>query len=278
MPELPEVESIRRSLEPFIIGQTVLSVLLRRRDIVSSPHTARKADLLAGATITRIDRRGKRLAIIATSPSTGHPIALGVQLGMSGQLLRFAPRERTTDSTHVHALWRMSDQSRLLFRDPRRFGGLRVFTTLDLLTDNWGSLGPDALTMTDQDFNTALGHSSRAIKAALLDQSVIAGVGNIYADESLFRAKLAPQRPVAALSPQERATLASAIVAVLQEAVLAGGSTLRDYANANGESGRFQFAHNVYGRGGDPCPTCQRALRSAQLAQRTTVWCEHCQE
>jgi formamidopyrimidine-DNA glycosylase len=290
MPELPEVECLRRSLEPHLIGRTISSATLRRRDICevfteSRPRRATPADLLQGLTISELHRRGKQLAIL----SQEGPLIV-VHLGMTGQLL-FSPsppggapgwgrRSRATpDHTHVHATWILSKGAgQLLFRDPRRFGGLWTFPSLDALTTSrWSTLGPDALTISSTHLAEALKGSRRHIKAALLDQSVLAGVGNIYADESLFIAGINPRRLASALKPTQIDALASAIREVLSRSISTGGSTLRDYRDANGQAGSSQLTHAVYGRSGQACLRCSTRLRHAQVAQRTTVWCPNCQ-
>lgn len=207
-----------------------------------------------------------------------------VHLGMTGQLLLLATNQQPTQTDHIHARWSLADKrgrdsGSLLFRDPRRFGGLFTFRSLDALRLAWSSLGPDALEPLPHD-HPALGRlwrSRRAIKAALLDQSCLAGVGNIYADESLFRAGISPRRRAGALRPGERAALLDAVRAILHDSIRAGGSTLHDYRNALGEAGDFQSRHLVYGRGGQPCFRCERPLSTESLGQRTTCWCPNCQ-
>jgi formamidopyrimidine-DNA glycosylase len=196
---------------------------------------------------------------------------------MTGQLFVRGAGESVPEASHIHVRWRMEDGSRLIFRDPRRFGGVRVFRDVQALEEHWEALGPDALTITPGALAEALGDSDRAVKAALLDQAAIAGVGNIYADESLFEAGIAPGRLARRVGDAEVVRLAAAIRGVLGRAVEARGTTLRDYVDANGEPGGFRVSHKVYGRSGLACVTCGRRLKSGSLAQRTTVWCPHCQ-
>ena len=297
MPELPEVESIRLSLLPRLVGRRVVGAVLHRRDVLVAPgdpyggfarqrgagrgkvrpNRVSKAELLEGAVVTRIERRGKQLAIIAESATLGREIALGVQFGMSGQLFHRAAGQRVADASHIHAEWRLKDGGRLVFRDPRRFGGLRSFPSLEALQEHWAALGADALHIGGEELAAALKGSGRAIKAALLDQSVAAGVGNIYADEALFAAQIAPARRAADLTRAECVRLAETIREVLANAIEAGGSTLRDYVDADGNPGSFQLAHKVYGRAGEACVACGAELSSTVLAQRMTVWCSRCQ-
>lgn len=286
MPELPEVEHLRRTLEPRLLGRRVVGATLHRRDVAAGPADppggfARQrarvrptrlsaAQLLANAAIERIDRRGKLLVIIA-----GDSRAVGVHLGMSGQLL-WAPAGGRLPTNHVHSTWRLDDRSRLIFRDPRRFGGLWLAESRDELPP-WRGLGPDALTLPPEDLGGLLARARRPIKAALLDQGLLAGVGNIYADEALHRAGIHPAEVACEISAARARKLGKALRELLELAVQAGGSTLRDYRGAEGQVGAFQFQHAVYGRGGLPCFTCGQALERGVLASRTTVWCPGCQ-
>lgn len=274
MPELPEVESTRLSLEPGLLGRGIVRAHLRRADICESGigGTCSARDLLEGATIAQLARHGKQLAIIAADGRT-----LVVQLGMSGSLRLLTPGAPEPKG-HVHAAWTLDDGSRLIFRDPRRFGGLTAFATADALRQTrWSELGPDAGRITGAKLHARAGESKRAIKAALLDQAVLAGVGNIYADESLFCAGIRPSRRADRLVRDEYDALAGAIRRTLARAIRDGGSTIRDYANGAGAAGRAQLTHAVYGRAGGVCLVCGGALRATRIAQRATVYCPRCQ-
>ncbi|MBL8763482.1 MAG: bifunctional DNA-formamidopyrimidine glycosylase/DNA-(apurinic or apyrimidinic site) lyase [Phycisphaerae bacterium] len=275
MPELPEVERVVRSLRPHALGAVVHAVRLLRRDICEGPSTP--ADLLEGDSIAAVSRRGKLMSIHGRSGRV-----LCVHLGMTGQLTirNEAPDPRR--ETHVHAVWTLA-RARvvrwLVFRDPRRFGGLWTFPSAErFVAERLGELGPDALETTAARLSDRLRGSRRAVKAALLDQSVLAGVGNIYADEALFEARIRPTRPAARLRAPEFDALARSVRAVLARAIEAGGSTLRDYLDADGKPGGAARLHRVYGRAGQPCVACAGALKSATVAQRTTVWCPRCQK
>jgi formamidopyrimidine-DNA glycosylase len=320
MPELPEVETIRRTLEARIVGARVQRVHVCRADVITRldqiddrTRNGLRGDslidaraLLQGDTIIALRRYGKQLAIIGDS---GRVIC--VHLGMSGQVRVLGPRlsplaragkgghgqAPLIPANHVHVVWELtrvgrSDRSRtvngrafvesaqsvMYFRDPRRFGG--IWTAPDSETmerERWSALGPDALTITPGKLRERLATTTRAIKAALLDQSILAGVGNIYADEALFRAGIHPLRRSDRLDTRETARLADSIRRVLRAAIARKGSTLRDYVNANGEAGRYAQRHMVYGRAKKPCMRCGRPLRGALVAQRTTVHCATCQ-
>lgn len=275
MPELPEVECVRRTLERAIVGRRVLAESLRRPDIcdgLARPGGA--SPLLRGAVVLAVLRHGKQLVIQGDAGR-----CLGVHLGMTGRLLVLPPAgDAPEPRTHVHACWRLDDGTRLLFHDPRRFGRLTLPPPrAPGPAWFWRALGPDALTITPADLRARLAGSRRAVKAALLDQHVLAGVGNIYADEALFAARLRPTRRCKTLRPAEVARLARALRRVLADAVRAGGSTVRTYASSDGSRGTYQRRHRVYGRGGLPCVRCGSPLRRIHLAQRSTVFCPACQ-
>lgn len=278
MPELPEVESVRRSLERALLGRRVERVMVRRPDVVEPPpasrrHRATREELLEGATLTGFERRGKHLALL-----TADGRALAAHLGMSGSLV-VEPIGPGRHQAHTHVVWTLEGGRRLVFRDPRRFGGLWCFGSFeDLRRCRWTDLGPDALHVRTTTLAAAFAASRRAAKAVLLDQHAIAGVGNIYADESLFAAGVHPLRPAASLGGTELGALAAAVRSVLAAAVEAGGSTIRDYVGADGSPGRAQRSHAVYGRAGLPCVRCHTPLSSSQVVQRTTVWCPRCQK
>ncbi|MEM9166935.1 MAG: DNA-formamidopyrimidine glycosylase family protein [Planctomycetota bacterium] len=295
MPELPEVETVRRSLEARIVGCSVTGVIVRRREVIATPSDPEggfsrqrpakrrrpkrvaKPDLLVGRSIESVRRRGKQLAIVTDS---GHAVL--IHLGMTGELMAPGPGERLRAADHCHVLWTLRAQDgqpagRLVFRDPRRFGGIWTLPTPNALAARWDELGPDGLTVTGAELAARLGRSARSLKAGLLDQTAVAGVGNIYADESLFDARLAPANPCKRLSAQEWDSLASSIRRILSRAVSLGGSTIRDYRAPDGSTGKAAARHQVYGRAGLPCPACDQRLISTTLAQRTTVWCPGCQ-
>jgi formamidopyrimidine-DNA glycosylase len=298
MPELPEVETVRRGLEP-IIGHQVVGCRVRRRDVIrdlgSSSTNNRRGklndqSLLIGCTITELRRHGKQLAIIACPDQTDQAdrsqttidkedlrIAIVIHLGMSGQLLRSNSNAKTTPAKHVHVVWTLDDEQRISFQDPRRFGKVVLHPSLTSLENDWSKLGDDGVTISARALETACRRTSRTIKAALLDQKLIAGVGNIYADESLFDAGINPNAISKELTNDQFKALAYSIRKILKAAIKARGSTLRDYRDANNQSGSAQLLHKVYGRAGEPCLVCSSTICSAQLVQRTTCWCPQCQ-
>lgn len=284
MPELPEVESLRRALEPQLLGRTVVRVRVQTRSILSMPtdplvgfirsHQDVKPAriepclLLQGCSISRLARYGKQLAIISAEGP-----ALCIQLGMTGGLSLNTKKQR-----HTHAAWLLDNDSRLAYVDPRRFGLVAAHPSFESLRETrWISLGPDALSITARQLQQACKRSRRSIKALLLEQQAIAGVGNIYADESLFAAKIHPATPAIDLDVLQIHTLAQAIRRTLRAAVKAGGSTIRDYRSPTGMPGAFQDRHQVYDRAGRPCLHCGSLLQRIVIAQRGTVFCPACQ-
>ncbi len=289
MPELPEVETVRRTLSEAVVGQMVTHVDCFREDVVRG-----EAATLAGQRIAVVLRHGKQLAIVGDRGA-----AVCIHLGMSGTLrairegepglpglselpggdpdLRSRTRSGPASGDHVHVVWRLEGGGAVAFRDPRRFGGVWAFDHLDKLrAARWAALGDDALTITPGGLHKGLRGTKRAVKAALLDQAVVAGLGNIYVDELLHAVGMHPCRAGATVGAAEARGLVRAMRPLLSRAIAAGGTTLRDYRDAAGGRGRFE-AHRVYGRGGQPCHTCAAALKSTIVAGRTTTFCGACQ-
>ncbi len=276
MPELPEVETTRRTLRPAL-GQQVVKVQLRTPVYVTGQRDA--GSLLEGCTLTALHRHGKELLLVGQPPSPHHPQpTLGLHLGMTGALCLTADDSPLLQRKHVHLIWHLNNHHCIVFHDPRRFGG--VWTYPDLPTaqaTRLGKLGPDALLITADDLFIRLHHTKRCLKAALLDQHLVAGLGNIYVDETLFRAGLSPRKLTHRLTPTQAARIADESKIVLHEALNSGGSTVRDYVSGDNQPGSFQMQLRVYGRSGQPCLQCQTQLRSITLAGRTTVYCPGCQ-
>jgi formamidopyrimidine-DNA glycosylase len=276
MPELPEVEAVRRSLQGAIADRCVHRVEVRRADVVTGDAAA--ASLLAGCVIQTIDRLGKELAIIGVG-NDGATRCVCVHLGMSGSLCWVASDMPGKIDRHVHIVWHM-DHGQMLFRDPRRFGGVWSYACLaDRDAYRWSLRGEDALTITPERLHARLSRTTRPIKAVLLDQTVVAGVGNIYADELLFAAGVHPLTPGQVVDLARTRCVVTAMRRILRQAIEAGGSTLRDggYVNGDGAPGRFQSQHRVYGRSGCPCLRCKTPLSTLRLSARTTVFCPTCQ-
>ena len=282
MPELPEVEHLRRHLHSCIQGATISKIQLYRPDVVnlsgSNPDQEENLEqqLLLGATIAKLDRHGKQMAIHAVDGRV-----LCVHLGMSGRIRLIKPGDDLGFEPHTHCTWSLQEGRGALemrFIDPRRFGGLWPLASRErLLSTRWSRLGPDALTMDAAELGQQLAGRSRGLKAALLDQGIVAGLGNIYVDEALFQARLHPKQPAGTVKTTEIQRLTEAIVGILGNAIKMGGSTVRSWVDSFGQEGRFTRTHRVYGRRGCVCMECGQLLSDRILAQRQTVWCSKCQ-
>jgi len=272
MPELPEVETVARTLSPLVCGRRIVSSLLLNPGTLSGSEPL---SVLDGREIVSVSRRGK-LVLIGLAPEKRKAEGVAVHLKMTGRLFVY-PHAHEPEA-HTRALFDLSDGNRLFFDDARKFGYLRIMTPESLASwPFWQKLGPEPLEIAGDEFVARLGARGGMIKAVLLDQSVIAGVGNIYADESLFRAGIAPARRASTLSGARLLRLHAALREVLLEAIDACGSSIRDYRTARGDAGAFQNAFRVYGRGGGSCVNCGTTLLTGRVAGRGTTWCPRCQ-
>jgi formamidopyrimidine-DNA glycosylase len=269
MPELPEVEEVRRTLEPHLLGKTIVTAELRRPDFLS-PAGASLA-CLRGDGVEATFRHGKKIFLIFRSGKT-----LLLHLGMTGRVQAVASSASFLPHTHVVLTLDNGRQIRMV--DPRRFGGLWMYPTLDAAkSKELSGLGPDALALAPEHLSDCRQTRGR-LKARLLSQRDVAGLGSISVDESLFRAGLHPMESVRRIKPELIVKLVDTIREVLQESLRSGGTTLRDYCNVSDQPGEFVRKLRAYGRGGLPCLSCQTALMSAVIAGRTTVWCKKCQK
>jgi formamidopyrimidine-DNA glycosylase len=271
MPELPEVETTRRGIEPHLLGKTIRGVIVRERRL-RQPVPATLAEI-EGARVTAVRRRAKYLLIVL-APPRGH---LLIHLGMSGSLRLARPAEPFR--THDHVALTLSSGRQLRFHDPRRFGVFLHLTSDPLVHPLLRGLGPEPL---GDEFTVAhLAATCRgrraAIKLVVMDAKVVVGVGNIYASEALFRAGIRPGTAAGRLSKPRLARLVTAIRAVLTESIAQGGTTLRDFLGADGEPGYFRQRLLVYERRGQPCRVCGTPIRHRLLGRRSTYWCPQCQ-
>jgi len=277
MPELPEVETIRRELEREVVGLRIKEVEVN--DLRSIRRYKKKATFiqrLEGAKITAVNRRGKYLVLALDTGGL-----LVIHLGMSGQLLR-SPVKGATDK-HTRVVLTFTQKGQLRFVDPRMFGELFVVGA-DGLADEAPELAHLGFDPVDEPlawttFGEALLTRNARLKALLMDQKFVAGIGNIYADEILFAAGLRFDRLSSSLSTQEIRRLYRALVETLHEAIKYRGSTLSDaqYVDLQGRPGEFQDHHQVYDHEGDPCPRCRAPIRRVKANQRSTFFCEQCQ-
>ncbi len=285
MPELPEIEVLRRSLAPHLVGERLVRAEVRERRLREAVRPRELAGL-AGATVSALGRRSKYLLIHlekreASAADRGRRTLI-VHLGMSGRLTLAEPALEA--EAHEHVVFHLASGRTLRFRDPRRFGLLRTVATDRLASDpHLAGLGVEPLApeAAEDLAGAALRAAARGrrgpVKSFLMDAGVVVGVGNIYATESLFRAGIHPQRSVARLSPASWDRLAAAIVAVLRQAIGDGGTTLNDFADGEGRSGYFQVSLAAYGREGEPCPRCSTPIRRIVQSGRSTFYCPRCQ-
>jgi formamidopyrimidine-DNA glycosylase len=263
VPELPEVETVARSLAP-VIGRRIVSAEFRCRRILRGADPDRLAALLQGRRIIAVKRYGK--FIVVSLKGGGY---LVVHLGMTGRLLLDAESGK-----HTHAIFTL-DRGVIIYDDSRQFGSVEFSEDFPRRV---ARLGPEPLEITFEDFAAGLKRHKTRIKPLLLNQMFVRGIGNIYADEALFRGGIHPLAPAYRIRGERARRLYDGIVAVLTEAIAAGGSSISDYVDAAGRRGFFQFSHRVYQRTGEPCVTCKTPIRRVLVAQRSSHFCPKCQK
>ena len=281
MPELPEVETVARGLRQAILGRRILSVTLGKTDFIDDPAALEQH--LPGRQIEAVERYGKFMllrlsAVNGQTPVTANGDAaaasLLVHLGMTGQIAP-APAGQPLEK-HTHVCLLLDDGRELRYTDARRFGRM-AYLTKTLLAEELEGFGADPLEVSKDEFrNRVCGRRAR-IKALLLDQSVLRGVGNIYADESLWRARIHPARLGAKLNRKQAETLRRALQNILRKAIVMRGSSISDFLDAAGEPGEYQRHHRAYGREGKKCYRCKTVIRRAIVAGRSSYFCPRCQ-
>ena len=284
MPELPEVETVRLGLQPALAGARLKRVEARRPDL-RFPLPVGFVQKLTGARIDRLDRRGKYLLA-----PLDRGLTLVMHLGMTGRFeiegdeTTHRPgafvRASSVDQKHAHIVFHTETGARVTFFDPRRFGFMDLVETASINQHAWfAGMGPEPL---GEEFSanylaSAFSGRRQGAKTLLLDQKIVAGLGNIYVCEALHRAHISPLRPAGKVRRKELPALVDAIRSVLEESIRAGGSTIRDYAQPNGELGYFAASWQVYGREGQPCP-CGGTVSRLTQGGRSSFWCEKCQK
>ncbi len=283
MPELPEVETIARGLDRRVKGDVIDSVWLGSKPEPLKSPAREIAATLEGALITGVRRVGKHIVLdldqaraertLLSAQHRKAPRKQGAQwivhLGMTGRILICSPDEEVPK--HTHAIAKLGSGRELRFVDPRRFGRLSV-------THDFSAPGSEPLEVELDKFVRLFKDRKTPIKSALLNQSLLSGVGNIYADESLFRSKIRPRRRASSLSHEDLQRLYLALQAVLKEAIALGGSSVSDYVDSDGEEGFFQLQHRVYGREGEPCLVCKTPIKRVVIAGRSSHYCPKCQK
>jgi formamidopyrimidine-DNA glycosylase len=274
VPELPEVETIVRDLRPRLVGRRLSAVRPASRHALRKPWHAAWNVEVAGRLVDQVRRRGKWILIDLEGEKF-----LVIHLGMTGQLVVTPAAESVP--AHTHLIFPLDDGTQeLRFRDIRRFGSATLYSSGQELEDFFveAGLGPEPFDLGAAYWRHCLRATKRCLKAVLLDQCVVAGVGNIYADESLFQARLHPARLACDLDDAEADRLRRALAAVLRRAIKRRGSSIRDYVGGSGLRGEYQNEFRVYGRTGEPCPRCQTAIAHARLAGRSSHFCPKCQK
>jgi formamidopyrimidine-DNA glycosylase len=277
MPELPEVETVARGLQREVAGQKILSVVLGKTDFIDNAEALERE--LPGRTILRVERYGKfmllRLSSNYGTNADHEESALLVHLGMTGAL---APQAVSApQKKHTHVVMHLSDGRELRYVDPRRFGRM-AYLTGEPLVQELRRFGADPLEADLPEFIARIQRRKSRIKALLLDQTVLRGVGNIYADESLWKAKIHPAQLGSRLNRQQLKELYGVLQAILKKAILLRGSSISDFLDADGEPGEYQQHHRVYGREGKPCFRCKTVIRRIIVAGRSSYFCPSCQK
>tara|TARA_R110000796_G_scaffold10756_1_gene36145 strand:+ start:977 stop:1822 length:846 start_codon:yes stop_codon:yes gene_type:complete len=280
MPELPEVETVRRGLAPVMEGQRIERVVQNRANL-RFPFPERFAERLTGAQIMHLGRKAKFLTLALSTDEV-----LVMHLGMTGRFtvagdkLGAFHHETGTDPRHDHVVFDLSNSARVTYNDPRRFGFMELWPAAQFQAyPRLMAMGPEPLSngFSEAYLNAALKGRKTPIKSALLDQSVIAGLGNIYVCEALWRAGVSPRRSAATIPGQRAARLVPAINDVIAEAIAAGGSSISDFASASGELGYFQHSFAVYDREGDACRNCGKPVQRIVQSGRSSFFCSACQ-
>ncbi len=271
MPELPEVETLVRGLRKKITGRTIQSVRLGKTDFMDNPAEIERE--LPGTMIGAVTRHGKFFSLSLENGSS-QARRLFVHLGMTGHLGSFAAAE--PEARHTHLVATLSDGRELRYTDPRRFGRIALFSEEQFLS-SLAKAGAEPLEISREAFRGLLAGRNTRIKALLLDQHALGGIGNIYADESLWRARIHPASKAGGLDPARGEKLRQAFQRILAEAIALGGSSISDYRDAEGSPGEFQQRHRAYGRVGRPCFRCRARIRRIIVAGRSSFFCPRCQ-
>jgi formamidopyrimidine-DNA glycosylase len=273
MPELPEVETIVRGLRAAVSGRRVIGVRFGKTDFVAEPAVI--VERLPGSRIASVERYGKFISLtLEPAASEIARFYFFIHLGMTGQIM---PRSSGSPiAPHTHAFFELDDGRELRYTDIRRFGQMMLVPESAMAAFRT-KLGPDPLEITESGFVALFRARTARVKALLLDQSVLRGMGNIYADESLWRARLHPARIAASLKPAQLIALRCAVRKVLEDAIRLRGSSISDFLDADGEPGEYQLHHRVYGRAGKPCPRCKTTIRRIVVAGRGSYFCPRCQ-
>ncbi len=274
MPELPEVETICTGLRPVIVNQRISRIGVTQEQLRWPVPVSRLKSLAEGQKITAVQRRAKY--IIWTMQNGAYII---IHLGMSGRLVCFTPDMPVENHTHI--IFQLQDSCQIRYRDPRRFGFIDAISTHEF--DDYFRFRLLGVEPLSTEFNPEYLHgnstrSKRAIKNVLMDARVVAGIGNIYANEALFRAGILPNRPGESISKKECKSIVNGTKIVLEKAIARGGTTVNDFQNSQGDAGFFQLDLAVYGRSGEPCKSCGCTIERIVMTGRSSFYCPGCQQ
>jgi formamidopyrimidine-DNA glycosylase len=273
MPELPEVETVARGLREALPGRRILAVRLGKTDFIDDPSAMELR--LPGSTVLQIRRLGKNLVVdLQSANGAAESLSLLIHLGMTGQISILSPEAPVPKHTHVFLS--LDDGRELRYTDVRRFGRMAVLSNGEQERE-LGGLGLEPLEISLEEFRARIGSRKTQIKALLLNQSVMRGIGNIYADESLWRAKIHPRKMGSKLTAEELKRLHRAVQEILREAIRLRGSSISDYVDSDGRKGEYQLRHRVYQRDGKKCSRCGSVIRHAIVAGRSSHFCPRCQ-
>lgn len=271
MPELPEVETIIRGLQQQLIGLKIVRIRVILPKVIREDKE-RFVSLLKGASVQGIKRRGKIILIALSNKMT-----ILVHLKLSGQIIYTSPEKPS--SKHTHLIFDLSDGNQLRYIDPRQFGYFLLINNSELSQiRQLTTLGPDPLKISLDDFKERISKRKGRIKSLLLNQSFLAGIGNIYADEILHQAQIHPLEPAQTISIPQIEKLYQSIKEILTEAIKQKGSSIRDYLDSSGQEGGYQKLHQVYQREGKPCFTCQTKIARLKIGSRSSYFCPNCQK
>ena len=271
MPELPEVETTRRALVPLLIGYRIKKVIVRQEKL-RWPVPKELIKTTEGSLIQNVERRAKYLLIRLKPTKT-----ILFHLGMSGRLCVIPNIIQAAKHDHIDI--KLDNNQVLRFTDPRRFGSCLIFNTHDLQHPLLDSLGPEPLgqSFTDSYLYKSIKGRKASIKSLLMNSQIVSGLGNIYANEVLFKVGISPQKAGGKISKKQCTLIINAVFRILNDALIAGGTSLRDFRNPRGEYGYFKQKLSVYGREGKPCPQCNEIILTERIGQRSTYFCRTCQ-
>ncbi len=275
MPELPEVEVICRGLQPHLLDRTILDIRCSGKKLRSQVECQELKDELCDGKIVSLTRRAKYLVLKMDKGS-----GLIIHLGMTGNLGIFPPG--SPQKPHDHVCWRLDNNTELRYNDARRFGSVRLLSAKNGRAEErcfFSAIGPEPLSRACSTAYLMQRATRRkqAIKTFLMDSHVVAGIGNIYANETLFRARIHPQQPASSLSAKQWKRVLIVLRKTLNHAIDCGGSTISDFVNASGEGGYFQMNFRIYGKAGEPCSSCNTLIEKIQLSGRASFFCPRCQ-